>query len=427
MRCWLCALTLLILLSTPLLAEEDYLAPEALRDAGLVKYWQARVPLEPDQRLRDVFLVDDVIYLGTQDGWVYSVHAPTGVIRWLRPVTRSGYEVRPPCHAGDYVIFATPTDLQIYDRFTGEPIRRHEFSFPAGSAPATNGSQIFIGGLNRRLYVFGLDNLMVDWQVVANGTLVSRPVLKGPDLYFASDDGTLYACTQSDKALLWQVKAYDRITSDLALSENGVLAPCRDQSLYLLDFATGRVLWRARFNGMLLQPPVVTADTVYQFCPADGLVAVEGTPSAIEQRLRWKMPAGLTALTEHDSSTFVLTRDERVVAVDTKTGQEQAAIPAPGFTLGIPAPDQSTVFIAAPDGRLFCARPKGVPPLSVAEVRRAQRAPGSEQEEEAAAAADAARRSAAKRPDYYESRRRGPIIGGKSKVSREFEANRRAQ
>ena len=64
------------------------------------------------------------------------------------------------------------------------------------------------------------------------------------------------------------------ITADLAVDDNGVYVASRDHSLYLLDPAFGGLRWRARFSGPLYEPPVVTADTAFQFCAEDGLAAI---------------------------------------------------------------------------------------------------------------------------------------------------------
>ena len=147
MRIRLAVWTLVALLAPLAYAQEDFIPPQPLTDAGLVKYWQLQLILEKGQRLQNVFLVDDHLYLGTEDGYVFAVHAPTGLLRWLRPITRSGYPVRRPCRAGENVIFTTPSDMQIYDWATGDPVVRQDFRFPSATGPVSDGKLVFVGGL----------------------------------------------------------------------------------------------------------------------------------------------------------------------------------------------------------------------------------------------------------------------------------------
>jgi len=416
---------LVTLIAPTAAAQEDYLPAAALQEAGLVKYWQLQLPLESGQQIQHAYLVDDQLYLGTQDGYVFAVHAPTGVIRWLQPVSRSAYPLRRPCHAGDNVVFVTPTDMQIYNRRTGEPIARRDLRFPAGTGGVSDGDQVFVGGLDRRLYAISVATQFVNWKVLTGGPITSTPVVRDQRIYFANDAGQVYCCTRDDKTLVWQATTHGRISADLVVTEAGVFVACRDFSLYLLDPNYGNVRWRARLSGPLQDPPVVTSGLAYQYSPAEGLVAVEATAVGIvEKRVRWTLANGRMALTVANDWVYVLTGDETLAAVDVGNGQMRYAVPAGGFTIGLPAPQDQTVWLASYDGRIFCARPRGTPPLHKDDLLAALRS-ATEPEPTPAAATPAAPSAVAEDP--LRSKRQGLPIGGKSKVSREFRGGGGAQ
>jgi outer membrane protein assembly factor BamB len=411
--------TVLALACPGVLAEEDFIPPQPLYQASLVKYWQLQLPLDSGQQVQQAYLVDDHLYLGTQDGYVFALHAPTGVVRWLRPITRSGYPLRRPCHADDRAIFITPVDMQVYDRLSGDPIGRRELRFPAGTAGVSDGIRVFVGGLDRRLYALDVQTQYVDWRVITGGPIGSTPAIHGDLVYVADDAGHVYACTRDRKLFQWQASAYDRITADLVVAEAGVFVASRDFSLYLLDLNFGNLRWQARFSGPLYDPPVVTPELVYQYCPADGLVAVEAAAvGVVGERLRWKLPAGRMALAVHGDQVYVLTRNETIAAVQIKTGDVTHTIPAPGLVLGIPAPALETIYLASPDGRVFCARPRGVPPLQKEDLLAALRPPVTAEQEPATVAPTT--QPVAATEDALRTRRQGIPVGGKSRVSRQF-------
>jgi hypothetical protein len=417
-----CATALLALFSPAGLALDDFVPADALYEMGLVKYWQLLVPLEIGQKLQDVYFVDDHLYLGTDDGFVYAVDAATGAIHWLRPITRSGYAVRRPCHAGDKVIFVTPVDVQVYERLSGDPIARRDLDFPAGTAPVTDGQRIFIGGLDRRMYALDLETQFLDWRVVTNSAITGAPAIHGEFLFFANDVGRVYGCVAEDKRLLWETAAYGPVTAGLVADERGVFVASRDYSLYLLDLGYGNVRWRARFSGPLYDPPVLTPDVVYQYSPADGLVAVEAEAVApIDERIRWRLPGALAALTVHDRHTYVLMNSETLASVDPETGMVELTAPAAGLTLPMPAPAAKTIYLAGPLGRVFCARPRGVAPLRAEDLIAAIRGPAPTPAPQVRAATGPTTTAPTVEP--LESRRGGAPIGGKSKVSREFRPN----
>jgi len=419
MRSRLYVLSLVALLCPVAFAAADFLDAQALHDAGLVKFWQLQIPLESDQQLRDVFLVDDTLYLGTQDGYVFSVDALTGVLRWTRPITRSGYHVRRPAHAGENVLFVTPVDLQVYDRRTGEPRSRKDLRFPASSGAVTDDQRIYIAGLDARLYAFDLNSQMVDWRLFVGDAIQANPVIFGERIFLATERGRIYATTRANKAFFWEASTLGPVTADMVVDDAGVYVACRDQSLYLFDLGYGQVRWRVRFAGPLYDTPLVTADTAYQYCPAGGLAAVTTAITGdIDERIRWKLAEGRQAISADSQFVYVLSKDDSLLVVNVKDGKVAHTIPANGLTLGIPAKD-ATLFLAAPDGRLFCARPSSVPFLRQDDVLKALRPEQTGNVD--AATSQPTTKPAAEAEDYLKSRRPGPPAGGKSKVSKGYE------
>lgn len=398
----------------------DYVPAEPLREAGMKTYWQLQLPLEVDQQVQHVHRVDDHLYVGTQDGYAYCVHAPTGVLRWVRPITRSGYALRRPAHAGENVIFVTPPDVQVYELHSGAPVQRRDLDFPAGTGGLSDGTRLFIGGLDRRFYTLDVESLYLDWRVVTSGPIASGPGAYEDSLFFANDAGDVYCCTRKNKVLTWRSSGFGPISADLVVTEAGVFVASRDFSLYLLDLKFGNVRWRARCAGPLFEAPVVTPDTVYQFCRAEGLVAIEATVvDVVESRIRWRLPEGRSALTMHEDAVYVLSSDGRLLRVTEGTGAIEASAPAAGFTMAVPSPGDATAFVFAPDGRIACLRPMNVPPLRKEAIVEALRGP--EVEDALTARVTPTTRPARMSEDPLSTKRRGMPVGGKSKVSRDFQ------
>lgn len=411
---------LAMLLPAAALAEEDFLPAGPLHEAGLAKYWQLQLPVEGRQHVQGVFLVEDQLFVCTDDGFVFAVHAPTGVLRWFRPITRSGYPVRRPCRAEERVIFVTPGDVQVYDWRTGEPVIRHDLRFPAGSAGASDGKTVYVGGLDRRLYAIDLKTGFITWRATVDNPIVAPPARHGDLLYVATDAGSVLACTSEDKRMRWQATVHEFVQGELVVTDAGVYVPSGDFSLYLLDLNYGAQRWRARLSGPLFEAPVVTAELVYQYCAADGLVAIEpAAMGVIRDRVRWKLPAGRTFLAADKGRAYVLTRDDSVAVVNMADGAVIAAVPAAGMTFGVAGLETTSAYLGAPDGRLFCARPVGVPPLQRADVLAALGASGAESDA-AAAGAQPTKRPAAGAEDRLRTKREGSLTGGRSKVTREF-------
>lgn len=400
-------------------AEADYIDGSALQAAGLVKFWQLRLPLSPGQTIRDCYLVDDQIYAATHDGYVYAVHAPSGVIRWIRQVTTGGYRVRRPCHAGDRTIFVTPAAVVQYDRYTGQPLRKLALDFPAGSPPVSDGPRFYVGGIDQRLYCFYLDDDFPVWKVRVRGAIAGQPALLDGQLCFGSEDGSVYNCRTSDKALRWRAQTFGPITAAVVADPDGVYAASHDQSLYMFDRTLGGKRWRARFSGPLVEPPVIAGDVAFQYCAEDGLAAVNTGTVGVEKRIRWLLPDGRKVLTVAGQRAYVLARDENLLVVRLNDGEVLETIPAPGFVLGLPSPDDPALYLVARDGRVFCARQRGVAIVRAEELLAALRPPQPAEQAAGPATTEPAEKPPAEQ-DALASRQPGPPIGAKSKVSKQY-------
>lgn len=397
-------------------AADDFVSSEALHAARLSKYWQLHVPLPQGELVDHLFLVDDQLYATTPGGLAYAIDAATGAIRWAQQITSDGYELSRPCHVGNHVAFATPSSIRLYEKYTGRPVYEIKPRFPVASPPMSDGRSIFIGGLNERFYALGPFNGFENWKTSTAGPTMSTATTREKHVYFASDRGVVYGCTTGQKIKAWVFRTFGMITGDLVCDDNGVYVPSHDQSLYMIERRRGKMLWRARMSGPLLEAPVLTPELAYQFEQNDGLAAIELAP-IVDQRVRWKLERGRTLLTVHDGDAIVLSRDGALLVVREEDGAVRHEIPAAGLTMGVSWADRATAIIAGHDGRIFCVRPKGTPVLLASDVNAALVTAGRtaepEPEPEATLKTDESEVG-------IESPRKGPPVGGKSKVTKQF-------
>ena len=419
-RMVICSLIVVASAASAALGQADYLAKEALRGAGLAKFWQFQLPLDAKQRLAEVYLVDDQLYCATDDGYVLAVHAHTGALRWIKKVTDASHRIARPAHSGGRTLFLSDIVLTQVDRLTGEGIMRRELGPVISSAPVSTGGVVYFGSVDRRFYAHDLYSGFEFWKVGTNGQISSRPVIWQGDLFVASHDGAIYSCSAANKRYRWVARTRGANSADLAVDENGLYVASRDHSLYQFDVGFGQIRWRARFSGPLYDPPVLTPELAYQYSRDDGLAAIETGTIDVEKRIRWKIASGLSLLTVDDKYAYVLTKGETILAVRIDNGQVDHRLSAPGFTIPIPSPGDGAIYLADEFGRLFCGRSRSVPFLRREDVRAAVAARHPQTPAGAAVAAPVTPDDDEIR-DALSSRRTGLPVGGKSKVTKAFE------
>lgn len=377
-------LTCVILLPAGLTKAEPIVDEAALRDIGLVKYWEARIPLADNDRIEQAYLVDEALYVVTRRGTVFALVAEVGLIRWGSKITAEDYVIFRPTHLFDStgtgpVAIRTTDRLYVFDRYEGRIIHSSRPDFPVGSAAVGVDDLIFAGSADGRFYASTMNctqpnRLARVWMVQADGPITAAPALYGGNkLLFASQGGTVYSCVAIDKTLVWRFKTDGAILADPVVDVDGVYVASEDQSLYKIDGNTGRLLWRHRTPSALNTPPAVAGDTVYQFCTGLGLVAIDtGTGRAL-----WTSAQGRSLAARVGDRDFVFTQANRLQAIEHKSGHTIGDIPTVGTVGAVVNTQHDSVYLLGENGTVFCARPIGASHLRPREVSAARRSMNS--------------------------------------------------
>ncbi len=351
----------------------------ALQQAGFIKFWEARLPLAPNDAVRDAYLLDEALYVVSKGGSVFSLKADVGLLRWGAKLTEADYRIYPPAHlreghgAGPVVI-PTTTAVFIYDRFGGELKQRFTPEFPIGSAAVGFDDKLFMGGADGRFYSLSVDPRFPNrpikrWEVRAGGPVTATPILYDRDtLLFASQGGSVFSCLADDKTLRWSFRTEGAINGDPAVDDSGVYVASADRSLYKLHRGIGTILWRARFPRPLTEGPTAVAQTVYQYCPDQGLTALD----AMTGREKWRLADGRSLAAHSANGDVVFTTRNLIQVVHHDKGEVLATVETPLVFKAVSNSRDDSVYLLGHDGRVLCTRLDNVPYLRRQQVLAAQ-------------------------------------------------------
>lgn len=361
-------------------ADVPLIEDAVLEDVGMYRYWQARLPISDKDVLLEGHLVDEALYVITDNGVVFALHADVGLIRWGKKLAEPDYRIYAPTHlrtadGNGHVVIPTVAKVFVMDRFSGETAWAFTPEFAPGGPAVGYDSMLHLGGLDGRFYSLVLLGdvsfpPVKNWEVLASGPVTAAPVLFGRGmLLFAAQGGRVYACRASDKALAWTFQTEGPILGDPAVDGSGVYVAGMDRSLYKLDRGTGRVIWRKRFPRPLRTGPVVSAGTVFQPCGSEGLVAVD----AESGNEKWRQPAGQAFVAHSKGSDVLFTHDHRLLIVDPEKGAVRHAIDAHDVLVSVVNTRNDAVYLLGTDGRVLCSRLDGIPYLKRQQVIAARR------------------------------------------------------
>ncbi|RME36860.1 MAG: hypothetical protein D6788_10725 [Planctomycetota bacterium] len=369
------------LLAPTVEAGAELVDPFALHEAGISRYWQARVPMEAGDTIERIELLDDTLYVVTDGGSVFALTAETGLVRWGASITAAAYPILPISHLRTAdgtgpTIIPTVTGVLLFDRYSGE--RLHTFSFPVRVGGRILGTRdaLYFGGAKGRFYAYRLlghgkaAELFKAWEAMSWGAVTASPVfLDERTLVFASEGGFVFACRADDKALVWMARTAAPITADPAVDEHGVYVASLDRSLYKLHPTTGRVVWQRQFPDPLEEGPIVIGDTVYQWSPHAGMTTLDAKTGAV----RWVCEPGRVLTSHTAGGDWILTKDRRFAVVDHDRGEVKQTIAVPDVDGAVSNPRTDFAYLFNRDGRVVCLKSDGATYLKRQQILAARR------------------------------------------------------
>jgi outer membrane protein assembly factor BamB len=242
-------------------------------------------------------------------------------------------QVGPGMTQADRVIFPTSSSLEIVSR---QGIHRKSIALPhpvrspgvAAEETVYLGSDSDTGG---RIAAVGLDRDYDVYRWTRLAGLVSQPpVLFENSLYFATEEGSVYAVTNapapfwpaSDEKPSGAFKTDGNIRAALRIDEGGVYVASTDTKLYCLDPINGNIRWIYYAQESLTQTPTPGADTLYVPVAGKGLVAIDKkSPGLYTRQPKWTNAEAKNVVAEDARYAYVLTKSGQIAALDRATGQ----------------------------------------------------------------------------------------------------------
>lgn len=174
-------------------------------------------------------IVGNRLYIGTEQGYVYCLHAKTGTTIW-----------------------------------------RYHVSSNVKDAIAYDAGKVFFGSYNGNLYALGAAGGKLIWTASSAGSLVgghgtfySTPAVAYSRVYIGSTDGGVYAFDERTGRLVWVHRTGGYVYASPAVFGSHVLIGSYDHNFYGLNAATGRADWAFRAGGTISGSATVVGGIVY--------------------------------------------------------------------------------------------------------------------------------------------------------------------
>ncbi|MGA1872041.1 MAG: PQQ-binding-like beta-propeller repeat protein [Thermoplasmatota archaeon] len=209
---------------------------------GTVK-WQW-VP-EDGNDIRSSPLVDDKIYFGSYDSYLYALETD-GRLAW-RFEGCLGWIHTSPSKMGDMVYFGSCDGMmRAVSASTGEEVWNFTSAY-IPSSPAISEGRVYFGAYDSNFYCIDAYNGSLIWNTTLGNNIYSSPSVNGESVVVGCDDGKLYCMDAGSGDVQWVLDLGPSPLESSPLIAGGRTMVCYDQGMIVADLESGivkqRFLW----------------------------------------------------------------------------------------------------------------------------------------------------------------------------------------
>jgi outer membrane protein assembly factor BamB len=225
------------------------------------------------------------------------------------------------------------------------------------SSPAVDGvGALYVGGAGKMVSLETTSPGNQRWSVPTSGTgyyVESSPALSndGATVYFADDEGTVYALATSDGAVRWthtglgSMHPTDRASSPGVGPDGTIYIGGGDGKVYALKASDGSTKWACPTGGPVFSSPAIDKDgTVYIGSDDYKVYALNGATGAVKWSYATGAPVSSSPAIGADGTIYVGSEDGKLYAIG---GEAPSPTPTPS-----PAPSPCTLSTPKTSGAL---------------------------------------------------------------------------
>jgi outer membrane protein assembly factor BamB len=317
--------------------------------------WQRELPLKDKERLVRLVLIEDRLYVLSNQNSMFSLRTDDGRVVFERPFGGGGFAVLGLQLYGNELVSIVGNRLMEVDPESGEELRGQNLAFGVTCPAARNRKFFYIAGADRRLRVLRAKDWVKLFELAAENDSSITSVIAGDDvLVFATDVGNVIAVAPDRREKFWQFDASDGIVEPVVRDGQSLYVASEDTYLYKLDVRAGATpVWKYQTAAILDTGPVVTAQAVYQYVRNKGLTAIDKDSGSF----MWQVPKGAALLAESATQAYVITSDGELVVMDNRKAKRLYSVNFAGVSQYATNTADAKLYIADQWGRVACLSP----------------------------------------------------------------------
>jgi outer membrane protein assembly factor BamB len=228
--------------------------------------------------------MDGEVYFGSNDGFIYAVHANDGKPIWK--FKTGGPVFSKPSIDGKH-LYALSDNGFLYrlERNSGKPIWQFDthgggvkrdlpslesqtYDYLSSTATVADGT-VYIGSADKRLYAIDEKTGKEKWHFDTQGIIRSIPAIGNGKIFFGSYDHNVYALDAQTGKLKWKFDTLREVVSSPLIHAGVIYIGSRSADLFALDAESGNVLWKCFYWSSWVESSAVIRDRILYIGSSD--------------------------------------------------------------------------------------------------------------------------------------------------------------
>jgi outer membrane protein assembly factor BamB len=325
-----------------------------LKEAKLHTVWQSSVALNPKERVQQMTVLGNFIYVLTDNNYVFCMDRNDGKQVFSISAANPNMPVSQPADFNNTAYFVAGNDLLAMDLVSGNEISRKKIEFPASLRPAVNAKYFYIAGMDKQLYV--LDHKMNNaFRVNSDDkTEITSVVANQTSIAFGTIGGNVYSMDANKPVKRWEFKTVGALEAPIVKKDDAIYVSGKDTNLYKLNAQTGKQIWKFYTGCFLGVSARATDNTVYQNAPNKGLYAID--PNSGKQIWLSRDGADLLAEDGKTNTAYVISKKNVCEVMDNVNAKRLYTINFEAVTAFATNPNDSKMYVME-DKNIYCIEP----------------------------------------------------------------------
>ena len=194
-------------------------------------------------------------------------------------------------------------------------------------SPAVENDQVFVGDDLGCLTAYALKNGKKLWSFVSGKRIVGTPAVSQGIVVFGSADRTIYGLNAADGSLRWKVNAAEPVLGAVTIHEGIAYVGASDKTFRAIDVQSGKVVWSYdQVKGYIETKPLIADNKVIFSAWDNTLYALD---KATGKEI-WKWTGGLTRMhfspaavwpVASNGKVFIADPQRAMTAIDLQSGE----------------------------------------------------------------------------------------------------------